>query len=76
MMGDVQARRASAQVYFSRSGADRLGMIHSWVPKESKIQSDTYQNNSDVDEQSLPELMPEEGNVQSDDQSYHRQDIK
>ncbi|MFZ0734815.1 MAG: hypothetical protein WAM79_21035 [Candidatus Sulfotelmatobacter sp.] len=43
-----------------------------WVLKESQIEGGKYQNDSDVHQESFPEMVLEDQDVYSDDDDYHR----
>ena len=47
-----------------------------WVLKESQIEGCKHQNDSDVHHQSFPEMVPENQGVYSDDDGYHRHQVK
>jgi hypothetical protein len=43
-----------------------------WVLKESQIEGCKHQKDSDVHHQPFPEMVPEDQDIYSDDDGYHR----
>ena len=48
----------------------------SWTLQEPQIDRRKYQDNSDVNDQPNPELVPEEQDVHADHDGYHREHVK
>jgi hypothetical protein len=46
------------------------------VPQESQVEGNKHQDNADVRYQPFPESIPEEQHICTDDNSYHRQNVK
>jgi hypothetical protein len=47
-----------------------------WVLEESQIEGCKHQNDSDVHHQSFPEMVPEDQDIYSDDDGYHRHHVR
>jgi hypothetical protein len=50
--------------------------LRSWTLEEPEIEGHKYQDNSDVNEQPIPEVVPEEQDVHADHDGYHREHVK
>ena len=50
--------------------------LRSWTLQEPQIDRRKYQNNSDVNDQPSPEVVPEEQDVHADHDGYHREHVK
>lgn len=50
--------------------------LRSWTLQESQIKRCKYQDNSDVNEQPVPEVVPEEQDVHADHDGHHRKHVK
>jgi hypothetical protein len=44
--------------------------------EESQVEGCKHQNDSDVHHQSIPEIVPEDQDIQSDDDGYHRHHVR
>jgi hypothetical protein len=76
-----RSRRRSAGSWAgsATSPATRLPPVRrqrSWTLQEPQIDRREYQNNSDVNDQPNPELVPEEQDVHADHDGYHREHVK
>ena len=50
--------------------------LRSWTLQEPQIDRRKNQDNSDVNDQPIPELVPEEQDVHADHEGYHREHVK
>ena len=46
------------------------------IPQESQIEGCKHQDNSDVHHQAFPELIPEEEQIYTDDNTYQHRNVK
>lgn len=53
-----------------------LRRLRSWMLQEPQVERPKYQDNSDVCYQPRPELVPEEQDVHTDHDGYHREHVK
>jgi len=74
----TEAWTGSATSPATRRGCRRAAVrrLRSWTLQEPQIDRRKYQNNSDVNDQPVPEVVPEEQDVHADHDGYHREHVK
>jgi hypothetical protein len=61
----------------NHEGSDRpFYGITLWVIEKSQIEGRKHQNDSDIHDQSFPEMIPEDQDIEGDDNGYHRNQVR